>query len=170
MSMNVADSTDLIHGGGGSLSNFWRSRTDFEQKLLVAMTVMTLVIIGMTIAVIVLAVENGKKNPASNPAKIDGRPNYIKSTAGAKEAPVAVPEEALNEIGKTASPNRIASTASRYKGTSEPKTLQSKDAPLQEEALLTPSNSNEEHQDDSVIHEHSSPNQAYITERLLMSL
>ncbi|XP_064099215.1 uncharacterized protein LOC135210274 isoform X2 [Macrobrachium nipponense] len=173
MSMNVADSTDLIHGGGGSLGNFWRSRTDFEQKLLVAMGIMSLVIIAMTVAVIVLAVENGKNNPGGPTVKINRQLPDIKSTSGAKEVSVTTPEEAaLYEIGETAPPSGMPPSApSRYEDTSVSQmTLQSEDSQLQQEALSSPSFSSEEYQDGHVTDERSSPNQSYVTERLLMSL
>ncbi|XP_063612835.1 uncharacterized protein LOC134786225 isoform X2 [Penaeus indicus] len=60
MSMNVGDSTDLINGGGGGLSVFWRSRTGFERKLLAVLAVLTLAVIGLVVAVAVLASEESK--------------------------------------------------------------------------------------------------------------
>ncbi|XP_037800400.1 uncharacterized protein LOC119595301 isoform X3 [Penaeus monodon] len=64
MSMNVGDSTDLINGGlicrGGGFTVFWRSRTGFERKLLLVLTVLTLAVIGLVVAVAVLASEEAK--------------------------------------------------------------------------------------------------------------
>lgn len=60
MSMNVGDSTDLINGGGGGIAVFWRSRTGFERKLLAVLAVLTLAVIGLVVAVAVLASEEAK--------------------------------------------------------------------------------------------------------------
>ncbi|XP_047472191.1 uncharacterized protein LOC125027268 [Penaeus chinensis] len=60
MSMNVGDSTDLINGGGSGLAVFWRSRTGFERKLLLVLTVLTLTVIGLIVAVAVLASKENK--------------------------------------------------------------------------------------------------------------
>ncbi|XP_042887735.1 uncharacterized protein LOC122263394 isoform X2 [Penaeus japonicus] len=66
MSMNVGDSTDLIHGGGGGITVFWRSRTGFERKLLVLVAVLTLTVIGLIVAVAVLASEDANCNLLHN--------------------------------------------------------------------------------------------------------
>lgn len=58
--MNVGDSTDLINGGGGRIAVFWRSRTGFERKLLAVLAVLTLAVIGLVVAVAVLASEEAK--------------------------------------------------------------------------------------------------------------
>ncbi|XP_045122827.1 uncharacterized protein LOC123511209 [Portunus trituberculatus] len=58
MSMGVGDSSDLIHGGGGSLRVFWLSRTDFEKKLLVVVCVLSIAVVGLTVGVAVLAARN----------------------------------------------------------------------------------------------------------------
>ncbi|KAK8401172.1 hypothetical protein O3P69_002736 [Scylla paramamosain] len=58
MSMGVGDSSDLIHGGGGSIRVFWLSRTDFEKKLLVVVCVLSIAVVGLTVGIAVLASRN----------------------------------------------------------------------------------------------------------------
>ncbi|XP_071536098.1 uncharacterized protein [Panulirus ornatus] len=62
MSMGVGDSTDLITGGGGGIRVFWRSRTDFEKKLLLVLAVLSAAVVALVVAVAILGARDAAGN------------------------------------------------------------------------------------------------------------
>ncbi|XP_045624684.2 uncharacterized protein [Procambarus clarkii] len=76
MSMELGDSNNLLSGGGGRVNVFWRSRTDFERKLLVALFVLSAAVIALIVAVAVLA-SHGSAVKGSNTSKTTSKFSFL---------------------------------------------------------------------------------------------